>query len=149
MGEKGFTLIELLVVISIISILAVMGLSMTGNVRKQARDTNRKSDLKQYQTSLENFANNNNGLYPARTGAVNASTTLCNDLSLTNCPQDPKGNQFGFGYYYRSDGSTWFTATKYVLWGKLENIDRNWVVCSNGKSGTLKILDYYGGNCPL
>ena len=61
----GFTLIEILVVISIIGVLASLALVSFAGTQKQARDTQRKNDLKQYQTSLENFANNNSSLYPS------------------------------------------------------------------------------------
>lgn len=63
---SGFTLLELLVVISIIGILAGLVLASFTGVQKGARDTNRSSDIKQYQTSLEQFANENSGLYPSR-----------------------------------------------------------------------------------
>jgi prepilin-type N-terminal cleavage/methylation domain-containing protein len=62
--RRGFTLIELLVVISIIGILAALSLASFTTSQKQARDTERKSDLSQYRSSLESYANIKNGLFP-------------------------------------------------------------------------------------
>ena len=100
---SGFTLIELLIVISIIAILASLAIFGIGNVFQKARDTQRKSDLKQYQDSLEVFANSNDGLYPSRTATQFAATTLCGDLGLTGCPDDPVETQ---NYRYNSDGTS-------------------------------------------
>ncbi len=46
-SQKAFTLIEMLVVISLIGILAALAMVSFSSVQKQARDTARKSDLKQ------------------------------------------------------------------------------------------------------
>ncbi len=157
--KKGFTMIELLVVVSIIGLLAALALvSFTGS-QKQARDSARKSDLRQYSTSLEGFANKNDGLYPmyAVASGVTASspTGLCGDLGLETCPEDPK-NSNDPSYYYRyqsdgaaSDGSA--TATDYVLWGILENSTDYWVVCSTGQVGAKAQSGFgvSGGACPL
>ncbi|MEK7111926.1 MAG: type II secretion system protein [Patescibacteria group bacterium] len=152
----GFTLVELLVVISVIGILAsIVLVSFTGS-QKQARDTQRKSDLRQYQLSLENYANKNNGLYPRRNVTVSADTTLCTDLSQTTCPSDPRElKDATFDYKYQSDGTAsdgTAAATIYVLWGKIENVSATtyWVLCSNGKSGQATVgIPPTGGACPL
>lgn len=154
--KKAFTLIELLVVISLIGLLAGLALvSFTGS-QKQARDSQRQSDLKQYQNSLEVFANKNSGFYPSRLAAsgVSAASTLCSDLSLTGCPEDPKNaTDPTFSYRYQSDGSDLGTAdaTQYVLWAKIEGTSDNWVVCSNGKVGKKARTGFSvsGGACPL
>lgn len=140
--EGGFTLIELLVVISIIGILAALAtVSFTGT-QKQARDTQRKSDIKMYQTALETFANNNGGLYPeCANGAVGVKSQLCqlitgNDPSI--CPDDPKYDGINpnfIPYKYQTDGSLCslaVSATKYAMWTKLENTQNYWVICSSG-----------------
>lgn len=141
---KGFTLIEMLVVISLIGILAALALVSFGASQKQARDTARKSDLKQYQTALEMYGNLTNGLFPSRTAAATASTTLCSDLNIRlepdiTCSEDSKYTSDNtYIYRYISDGSNGTaSATKYVLWAKLENnaTTTYWVVCSNGKVG--------------
>lgn len=156
-NSSGFTLIELLVVIAIIGILAALSMVSFTTAQRQARDSQRKSDVKQYSTALEAFANAKNGLYPSRTSAQRASTTLCTDLGLTNCPVDPKYSiDNSYDYKYESNGTGGGAvspdATKYVLWGKLEGATNYWVVCSSGKSGTAPVSgwsDPVGGVCPV
>jgi len=153
--KKGFTLIELLVVISIIGILAALAFVSFTTSQRQARDTQRKSDIKQYSTALEEFANANSGLYPSRTTNTAASGTLCTtDLSISTCSEDPKSaSDSTFTYYYQSDGSGGGAkdASTYVLWAKLENSANYWVVCSDGKVGLIPTSNFgvSGGSCPL
>ena len=143
-GKSGFTLIELLVVISIIGILAALATVSFTSSQKQARDTQRKSDLKQYQNVLEAKANSNNGFYPPTESIAN----LCTDLEMGSCLEDPK-NTGEYLYSYVSDGTTGFTGTKYVLWAQLENADFFWAVCSSGESGkTATSPSTGGGTCP-
>lgn len=147
--KNGFTLIELLVVISIIGILAALSLVSFSTAQKQARDTQRKSDLKQYQTSLESFANKqSSSLYPSRTSAINASN-LCTTLGISgSCPQDPSSPTKV--YYYISDGSgdPGSDATKYILWAALDSSANYFIVCSTGKTGMSATAptDY---TCPI
>lgn len=165
--EKGFTIIELIMVMGIVSVIIGFTLVTYPSSRKRAHDTQRKSDLKQYQTALEIFANKNNGLYPSRTGAwVEAATTLCvTDLGYTasECPKDPKDNKDVCGtgtnkcrYYYRSNGSGSGTvdATNYVLYAALERPETQeyWVVCSNGNTKEVDvglIPPAPAGTCPI
>jgi len=152
-------MVELLVVISIIGILAAIALVSFTSSQKQARDTARKSDIKQYQLALEGNANKTGGLYPQRTDGtgVVAWSTLCTDLSLTTCPQDLRySKDTSFVYRYQTDGGSGVegtaVATKYVLWAKLENISPTnyWIVCSNGKSGqSASGVPPSGGTCPI
>ena len=138
---QGFTLIELLVVISIIGILATIGLSSYQSSQMKARDAQRKSDLNQYRNALENYASVNNGVYPSRTGVVNAFSRLCADLDdnfISSCPQDPRED--GSDYYYRyqcnGSGSGTSDATDYILWARMETgsaTNNYWYVCANGK----------------
>lgn len=156
---RGFTMIELLVVVSIIGVLASLIMVSFTSSQKQAKDAERKSDIRQYSTALEGFANKNGGLYPARTDAsgATASTTVCNDIDITACPEDPKisADPSYPSYKYQSDGSLSdgsATATAYVLWAKLENFDGYWVVCSTGKVGTITATIWTiptSGSCPL
>jgi prepilin-type N-terminal cleavage/methylation domain-containing protein len=128
--NKAFTLIEMLVVISLIGILAALALVSFSSVQKQARDTSRKSDLKQYQTAIESYASKNNGNYlnsasvPLDTGAI------CTALAIGTCPSDPKDTS-PLEYRYISN------VTGYVIWGGLESKTPTvyWVACSNGKVG--------------
>ena len=55
--QKGFTLIELLVVIAIIGLLSTLAVVALNSARAKARDAKRVADIKQVQTALELFFN--------------------------------------------------------------------------------------------
>lgn len=143
-SNKGFTLIELLITIAIIGILSGFVSMSFINPPKLARDATRKSDLKQYQNSLETYSNKGNGLYPSRTASSGVRVSiLCADLGITTCPEDPKyATDNTYAYRYQSDGSGSGTvsATKYILWAKLEKPVQYFVVCSDGKTGFSSTL---------
>ena len=158
-------MLELLIVISIIGMMAGFGLMTYPGAQKSARDTQRRSDMKQYQTSLESYANKKGGFYPSRTAQTPASdvhggTNLCSlDLGLSQCPADPKTGQTicaGVGicdYYYISNGTNGTaTATVFNLYARLERKVGNdyvfYVICSNGASGTIASWTP-GSACPL
>lgn len=61
--NQGFTLIEILVVMVIIGVIAVLGISNFQSSQLKARDTARKSDLRQITTALEAYYNDY-GSYP-------------------------------------------------------------------------------------
>lgn len=154
-SNKGFTLIELLITIAIIGILSgVVSMSFV-NPPKLARDAQRKSDIRQYQNSLETYANKGNGLYPSRNASsgIRASVNLCTDLEMTACPEDPKfATDNSYVYKYQSDGSGSGTvnATKYILWAKLEKPVQYFVVCSGGKTGFSSTLPApSSGSCTI
>jgi general secretion pathway protein G len=157
--HKGYTLVELLMVIMIIGVMAGFGLSKYPGVQKSSRDTNRRSDLKQIQTALENYANIKGGFYPSRNNGVLVST-LCSDLGISNCPPDPhSGRNDCHGvcdYYFSSNGSCAAgspCASQYVLYARLEkNFNTNLFVvyCSNGESKDVVVDDvslFNGGTC--
>jgi len=152
-NKSGFTLIELLVVISIIGILAAVSLISFATAQRQARDSQRKSDLKQYSTALESFANATGGLYPSRSVPTTiSSSNLCTDLAFSSCPLDPKDPTNVYRYVSDGTGSGNKNATKYVLWAKLESATNYWVICSSGKTGPSPIngwTDPSSGTCPI
>ena len=76
MNKKGFTLIELLVVIAIIGLLSTLAVVALGSARAKARDAKRLSDVKQLQTALEIYFNDNNAYPISATAAVLGSTNL-------------------------------------------------------------------------
>jgi len=126
--RRAFTLIELLIVIAIIGILSSIVAVSYPNYTKRARDTQRKSDLKQYQVALEISANKNNSIYP-----LTASGRLSS--VITGGPEDPKyAADATYFYKYLSDAS----GLNYVVWAKLEKpvtTGNSWISCSNGKIG--------------
>ena len=152
-GILGFTMIELLIVIAVIGILASLFITNYPSTQTSARDARRLSDIKQYQTAVESYANRNSGFYPSYTTASGErlSTTLCAPLGLTNCPEEPKLTNF---YRYQSNGSGGgaATATSYVMWVQLENPRTPltyFISCSNGRSAKVTSgIPPSGGNCP-
>jgi len=56
-ATSGFTYIEMIVVMTVIALLAAIGITQYPGVSRTGRDTQRKNDLRQYQTALEAFAN--------------------------------------------------------------------------------------------
>ena len=129
--KKGFTLIELLVVISIIGILASLTLVSYTGAQKQARDTQRRSDLSQYRNALETYASSNNGLYPDSLSTIVGLCTVLSPSYMSTCPSDPTtGNSYGFYSSASGDG--------YVVYGGLETTGEYWEVCSTGRSGNFE-----------
>ena len=60
----GFTLIEIIMVMAIIGVLVGIVLLNFPAATARARDTERKSDLYQFRTALETYANSHDGFYP-------------------------------------------------------------------------------------
>lgn len=111
MIKKGFTLIELLVVVSLIGILATLVIANMNAARERARDATRKSDLRNIQTALRLYYNDNTG-YPIASVLPawgSAWTPYMNTL-----PADPLTSQ---SYVY-----TYTDSENYILSVCLENI---------------------------
>lgn len=164
----GFSLLELIMVMGMLSVIIGFVLVSFPASQKRARDTQRKSDIKQYQAALEVYANRNDGLYPRRNAASGqrADTVLCGDLGLSSgeCSSDPKDgtnqcNGVQCRYLYQSNnpgcGVGQPCATRYVVWGALEQPDdagnaQYFVTCSNGISGEITSgIPPSSGNCPI
>jgi len=133
MNKRGFTLIELLVSITIIGILASIGLNTFTSAQKKSRDVKRKGHLKQIQDALESYYNDQEQ-YPADSsglivgcGAAAAedctwgetafSNTTTGTVYMIQMPQDPSN---GTNYFYEAF-SVSGVRTKYQLYARLEN----------------------------
>jgi len=125
--ESGFTLIELLVVISIIGILATLISANFIGIRQRARDTQRKSDVRQVQSALELYKSDV-GSYPTTasnyslTGSSSCSSSSpasftynsvkymakvpCDPLSANSSPYNSSNY-----YYYSAAGTAYTLAT--------------------------------------
>lgn len=99
MREKGFTLIELMVVIVIIAILAAVALPNFMGATERARESAVRSAVKTIQTSIEMFATDNQGYYPATITALLTG----NYLPGGNFPKNPATNQ---PYNFSGNAST-------------------------------------------
>ncbi len=118
--QRGFTLIELLLAIVIIGILATIIVVNFINVRARARDTQRKSDLKQIQAALELYRQDQ-GSYPSTNGiSCGAAFTGGTATYMTKIPCDPvNSGQLKYNYI-----SPWLTGPgTYALFTCLENLN--------------------------
>lgn len=90
-NSQGFTLVELMVAITIVAILATIGITLFSGTQKQARDSKRKQDIDSIAIALETHYNATVNQYC--TAAVG---TYCNPVdtwfSSGTKPQDPKDN---------------------------------------------------------
>ena len=105
MKKHGFTLIELLVTMSIIAVLAAIGLSSYAFSQKRARDARRKADLESVRSALE--------IYRADNPATGYPTANYNGLSgfltpnyVSAMPVDPK-NVSPYTYTYTGGGNAY------------------------------------------
>jgi general secretion pathway protein G len=86
---KGFTLIELLVVIAIIGLLSTLAVVALNNARAKSRDAKRVSDVKQVQTALELFFNDENS-YPTNVAFTSGSTIAGPTSGITYMQKVPE-----------------------------------------------------------
>lgn len=114
--------------------------SFTG-AQRQARDSERKSDIKQYQAYLESYANARKGFYPIYTSSTSLVSVCTTDLDAPSCPEDQATGQT---YRYISDPD----GTKYAIWATLESSGQYWTGCSNGRIGQVASLSS-DGSCPV
>jgi prepilin-type N-terminal cleavage/methylation domain-containing protein len=86
-SAKGFTLIELMVAVSIIAILAVIGLTVYQGVQQRARDARRKSDMDSISKALEvNYSETTAAYLPLATTMFSAGQIPRDPLATaTNC----------------------------------------------------------------
>lgn len=120
--NKGFTLIEMLVVIAVIAMAMALFFPNFMGARQRARDTQRKSDLRQIQQALELYKlDQANPAYPASintcSGCWSSGADCTGNIYMRRIPCDP-GSTEPIPYYYKQ-GSDILT---YTLTACLENI---------------------------
>ena len=129
--QTGFTVVELLIVMVVIGILAILALNTIGGAQARGRDTERITDIRALQKSLEVYYLSNNG-YPDL-GAINGSLFPgLNAQSLI----DPFGRTFGDSnadYSYTStDCVTGSHCNNFQLVSNMEKQDTYTVQSING-----------------
>ena len=101
---RSFTLIELLIVIAIIAVIAAVIIASTGSSRISARDSRRIQDLKELQTALEFYYDDNKKYPDISTGCCIESSSEFKDALvpdyISTLPQDPTYPDQC--YFYRS-----------------------------------------------
>lgn len=113
---RGFSVIEILVVVSIITILATIGLSSYSSIQKKSRDAKRISDLELIRASIEQYRSNNND-YPTSLPYPAAQAGLCDPsgcgsgVYLAKIPSDPIVTQ---RYWYQRISASDYTVCTYL-----------------------------------
>ncbi len=137
--SKGFTLIELMVAISIVAILATIGIVAFGATQKSARDAKRKGDLEDIKKAFYLYRASNGSFCPASQAATcgwaefvdsarygfNCTTCTAGDNSLKNTlgpnmkgvPSDPNPSTTQPNYYVYVP-----TPDTFELYAKLEGV---------------------------
>jgi len=81
-NKKGFTIIELLIVIAIIGLLATISIVSLNGARLKGRDAARLGNIKQMQTALEMYYNDQ-GRYPVSATAIVLGSATAKKLCST------------------------------------------------------------------
>lgn len=129
-SQKGFTLLELLIVIIIVFVLAIIIVPNLISGPARARDSQRKQDMRQIKTALENYYQTN-GSYPASLQALTEGSVPF----IKTLPKDPKTNT---DYVYTTTGTP---PSNYIIKVTLENNGDK-----DAKSGTINIYEVNSSN---
>lgn len=113
MMRRGYTLPELLLVFAFIAILVAFGLSYFRSSAASARDTKRKTDLKEIQVASEQYEKDND-CYPAPNLVMCASTSLNPYLNKIPCDRDLSRD-----YFYETEVTS--CASWYKVYANLED----------------------------
>lgn len=131
LNNKGFTIIELLVVIVIIGILIALALPNLFSAQARGRDTDRKNELKNLQTKLETYFNDNDS-YPD--GDMAAAAT---DLGITDADEytGPRNDVYTYEPGPAGCDNADENCNSYVLRVRLENEDDRDAQTVNSENG--------------
>lgn len=165
----GFSLIELLVVISIISLLTAAGYVNFSKSREISRDADRRADLRNLQTAIELFKNEN-GRYPegcnapgtwsGQTGSIHACASGNQYIVglapqyITTLPVDPKkiesGSDTGYMYTVNADGTVYKMMIKNTVESEIVTYDHEFKSCqvTNNSTGMCDAT-HPSNNLPL
>lgn len=127
---SAFTLIELLVVIAIIGLIATISVIALSNARAKSRDAKRVADMKQIQTALEMYFNDNNH-YPSadefNDGAIFSATTDGTATYMAVIPTAPSVadgncNSDNNSYFYQATESGASYNLSFCLGGRVSQL---------------------------
>lgn len=149
--KNGFTLIELLVTISIIAILAAIGMVSYQVILKNSRDAKRQADFKVLQSALEQY-HADQFFYPDSSPALTFGSAITNCTgNITGCtttktylnivPRDPVGSP-EYAYVPTTigcDNSGATRCTSYCLYSKVENYTPSVTSCADDSTRTLEV----------
>jgi prepilin-type N-terminal cleavage/methylation domain-containing protein len=127
----GFTLLELLVVIAIIGTFLAVGIGSFSTAQKKARDTKRKTDLREIHNALEQYYSVCGSTYPVPTGL--SSEIVCSSPSLAIMPivpQDPRGGSY---YCGPTPDPSRCSQNGYTICANLESETVNYYCISNSQ----------------
>ncbi|MDD2681092.1 MAG: type II secretion system protein GspG [Patescibacteria group bacterium] len=113
LSKMAVSTYSILIIVAIVTILlSTISTIILNSARKKARDAKRISDIKQLQTALEMYYNDNN-LYPIASNTDELSKVISAEahiVYMSNLPKDPL-NKEKFLYSYRSDKGTEYEIT--------------------------------------
>ena len=138
--RSGFTLVELLVVITIIGILASIGVASYTKVLATARNGRRQADLSSLRDALELYYSENNRYIAIGTTWRAVNETYLDDLTpgyIKVLPSDPGGA--GREYRCRSASS----AQAYCLEAYLEGVSSTQNTCRKADGSTIPLQSGY------
>jgi general secretion pathway protein G len=138
--QSGFTLIELMIVISIIAVLATLGVTNFSAATRRARDSVRKSDVSAISQALV-LRRSDHGSYPPQNAAGAMTDAVRDSLQPTYIRELPIDPMTGTRYFYRADAA----GRRFALCARLEMASGNYngtgITITNGRCATT------GGNC--
>lgn len=126
----GFTLLELVIVIVVVGILGFLIVPQLATGPARARDSQRKIDMRNIKTALENYFNEQ-GTYPTSLSALESGSVPY----IKTVPTDPKTHQ---SYTYITTGNP---PTGFILQTNLENKTDNDI-----KAGTKNVYEVTSSN---
>lgn len=91
-SQKGFTLVELMIAITIVAILATIGLTVFSNIQRSARDAKRRADVEAISKAYEVRYNSYLGEHCGGTAAGTYCPWQNNWMSGGQMPTDPSNN---------------------------------------------------------
>ncbi len=111
-NKQGFTLIELLVVIAIIGLLSTLSIVALNQARARSRDARRVADVKQIQTALEMYYNDNFTYPTTASGSIATTvngvlTTYMDIVPKSPLPADGSCPTAAFYTYANASSSTY------------------------------------------